>query len=132
MTEKRQFLTPDPYVAAIDWNVLEAFQVLRKPGGPDPRVRLITIFLTSSSGLMDALRTALRKSDPEALSKAAHSMKSGSMNVGATGLGKLCAELEKIGRNGTTKNADKLFAAAESQYAAVADAFKQIVSENNN
>ncbi len=132
MTEKNLPMGRDSHDATIDWEVLETLQVLRKPGGPDPRARLITVFLTSSPALMDSLRTAHRESNPEALAQAAHSMKSGSMNLGATGLGNLCAELEKIGRSGTMEKTGDLLVMAEIEYAAVATAFERIVSESEN
>jgi HPt (histidine-containing phosphotransfer) domain-containing protein len=129
MTEQCHLLHRNENDAVIDWNALKAFQALGKPGGPDPRVRLINVFLGSSPGLLEKMRAALRASDPESLAKAAHSMKSSSMNMGATGLGLLCAELEKIGRNNTMADAGRLLARAEIQYGAVAAAFRAALSE---
>jgi HPt (histidine-containing phosphotransfer) domain-containing protein len=132
MNDNKQPVVRDSREATINWEVLEALLVLRKPGGPDPRARLIKVFLSSSPTLMDSLRTAHRNSDPEALAQAAHSMKSSSMNLGATELGNLCAELERIGRSGSMEKTGDLLAMAESEYASVATAFEKIVSENEN
>ncbi|MDD2336800.1 MAG: Hpt domain-containing protein [Geobacteraceae bacterium] len=130
MTDQDLPQTSDTHHAMIDWSVLEAFLAFRRQGGPDPRIRLINVFLTSSPALLGAIRAALQSSDAASLSKAAHSMKSGSLNMGAVGLGGLCAALEKIGRNGTTDKAGELFAKVEREYAAVEAAFSKIVSEN--
>ena len=118
--------------ATIDWSVLETLQTFRKQGAPDPRTRLINIFLNSSPPLLDSLKTAIRTSAPDFLANAAHSMKSGSLNMGATELGELCARLEKIGRRGSIEEAEDLFARLEIEYGAVEAAFRKIVSEQEN
>ncbi|HOP40377.1 MAG TPA: Hpt domain-containing protein [Geobacteraceae bacterium] len=115
--------------ASIDWSVLDTFLALRKPGGPDPRARLIRVFLDSTPEMLNEMRSALRRSDPDSLAKTAHSMKSGSMNVGATELGSLCASLEKTTRNGAMKGAEDLFAKLEAQYEAVVTAFRTKLTE---
>jgi HPt (histidine-containing phosphotransfer) domain-containing protein len=108
----------------IDWSVLEDYLAFRKPGRPDPRRRIISIYLDSSPALMAAIRTAISVADGTLLSKSAHSLKSCSMNVGAGSLGSLCAELERMGRGGVIKEAKTLAAPLEKQYAAVTAAFK--------
>ena len=100
----------------IDWSVLEEFSALQKPGMPDVRARLVTAYLTSASSLMENVRQAIQDSDPQALAKAAHSMKPGSMNVGAITLGNLFAELEQISRTGNLTNAPALYERIEESY----------------
>jgi HPt (histidine-containing phosphotransfer) domain-containing protein len=129
MTEQNLQPADDAHKATIDGSVLDMLQTFRRAGGPDPRIRLINVFLNSSPALLDALRAALQSSNADALNKAAHSMKSASLNMGAVGLGDLCAALEKLGRNGTTEKAGDLFAMVEREFAAVEAAFTRIVSE---
>ena len=131
MTEQNLPPADDVHKATIDGSVLDMLQTFRREGGPDPRIRLINVFLNSSPPLLDALRAALQSSDADALSKTAHSMKSASLNMGAVGLGDLCAALEKLGRNGTTEKAGDLFIMVEREYAAVEAAFTKIVSEKD-
>jgi len=100
----------------IDWSVLDQFLVFRKPGGPDPRRRIITIYLDSSPMLMEAIKTAINGADGSLLSKSAHSLKSSSMNVGAGSLGSLCAELERTGKTGAIVEAKNLVERLEKQY----------------
>jgi HPt (histidine-containing phosphotransfer) domain-containing protein len=130
-TMTMQNLSPT-HEATIDWSVLETLQTFRKQGAPDPRTRLINIFLSSSPPLLDSLQTAIQAADPDSLANAAHSMKSGSLNMGATELGELCARLEKIGRLGSIEEAEDLLARLELEYAAVEAAFRKIVSEHEN
>ena len=108
----------------IDWSVLDQFLVFRKPGGPDPRRRIITIYLDSSPMLMEAIKTAINEADGSLLSKSSHSLKSSSMNVGAGSLGSLCAELERTGKTGSIVEAKNLVDRMETQYAAVTAALQ--------
>lgn len=129
MNRQSQFTDQDPNNAVIDWSVLDTFLALCKPGRPDPRARLIRVFLDSTPDILNQIRNAITTADARSLAGTAHSMKSGSMNVGAAQLGALCAELEKIGRSGTTEGAKEPFTRAEAQYEAVATAFRTVLSE---
>ena len=114
----------------IDWSVLDQFLEFRKPGGPDPRRRIITIYLDSSPMLMEAIKTAINGADGSLLSKSAHSLKSSSMNVGAGSLGSLCAELERTGKTGAIVEAKNLVERLKKQYtdasAALHDALQEM------
>jgi HPt (histidine-containing phosphotransfer) domain-containing protein len=108
----------------IEWSVLGSFLAFRKPGGPDPRRRIITIYLDSAPMLMEAIKTAISTADGTLVFKSAHALKSSSMNVGALGLGALSAELERSGKANSIEEAKKLFDRLETQYAAVIAALK--------
>ncbi len=111
--------------AVIDWNVLGALEELRKPGEPDMRSMLIKVYLKSSVGLINQIKTAIGKSDGPSLASAAHSLKSASVHMGATRLGVLCGELDRIGRSGVLSEAVDLVRRAEEQYAAVVTALEK-------
>jgi len=113
----------------IDWSVLDQFLVFRKPGGPDPRRRIITIYLDSSPMLMEAIKTAINEADGSLLSKSSHSLKSSSMNVGAGSLGSLCAELERTGKTGSIVEAKNLVERLETQYAAASAALHDALQQ---
>jgi HPt (histidine-containing phosphotransfer) domain-containing protein len=132
MAEHNMPRTSTELDATIDWSILETLRSYRKQGAPDPCIRLINIFLSSSPALLTTMHTALEAADPESLAKAAHSMKSSSLNMGATALGELCASLEKIGNRTITAQASNLFAMAKLEYAAVEAAFQKVLSENEN
>jgi HPt (histidine-containing phosphotransfer) domain-containing protein len=108
----------------IDWSVLDGFLAFRRPGGADPRRRIITIYLDSAPALMEAIKTAISGADGTLLSKSAHSLKSSSMNVGAGGLGSLCAKLERMGREGAISEAKDLVVQVETLYTAVTAALR--------
>ena len=103
----------------IEWSVLDELLLFRKPGGPDPRRRIITIYLDSTPMLMEAIKTAISAADGTLIFKSAHALKSSSMNVGALGLGSLCAELELTGKAGSNEESKSLFGRLETQYTAV-------------
>ncbi len=124
MATETEFSTCECNCAAIDWDVLGALAVLRKQGAPDLRTKLIKIYLDSAAGLIDRVGAAVRTSDGAALAEAAHSLKSGSTNVGATGLGMLCAELERAGKAGVMREAEELLLRTMEQYSAVTAAFE--------
>jgi two-component system, sensor histidine kinase len=103
----------------IDLSVLDGLLALSKPGSPDPRKRIIAIYIDSSAKLMEAIRSAFTASDPSVLKKAAHSLKSSSMNVGAIGLGTICSDLELLAKTGPLDEAGGLLERAETSYKAV-------------
>jgi HPt (histidine-containing phosphotransfer) domain-containing protein len=100
----------------VDLSVLDALLALRKPGAPDPRRRVITIYMDSAPKLMEAIRKAFAASDETSLKKAAHSLKSASMNVGAKGLGAICADLEGLAMAVSLDDAGGLIQRAETSY----------------
>jgi HPt (histidine-containing phosphotransfer) domain-containing protein len=121
--------THNPTNTVIDWSILDAFGALRKPGGQDPRARLMTVYLQSSPSLVEALRAALTAGDAPALITSAHSLKSSSSGIGATGFGRICAEIEQLGRANALQDASALLEQAEKEFAAVCAAFREALRE---
>lgn len=70
--------------------------------------RVVRIYLDQAPTILRELRAAVDESEPERCSKAAHSLKSSSMNVGAKTLSALCKELESLGKRGSTDGAANL------------------------
>lgn len=129
-TDENTMMTSTPPTnTLIDWSVLDAFAAFRKPGGQDPRARLITVYLQSSPSLMETLSAALTAGDAPAFAKAAHSLKSSSAGVGATGFGHVCAELEQLGRANALHDAPALLERAENEFSAVCAAFREALRE---
>lgn len=110
---------------AVDWSVLDALKALQRPGKPDLRAQLMTVYLNSSPPLMDGIRTAVGNGDAQALADAAHALKSSSMSVGAIRFGQRCAELEKLGKTSDMERASHLVSQADALFSAVCDAFRQ-------
>lgn len=59
---------------------------------------LVDTFLEDGARQLDAMRAAVEQGDIASLTRAAHSLKSGSLNVGALALGEQCRTLEAAGR----------------------------------
>ncbi len=115
---------------AVDWRVLDELKILQKPGAPDLRLRLMSMFLKSSPPLMEGIRTGALHSDAQLLTTSAHTLKSTCLSLGAMRLGAICAELEQIGRNEAIQDIADLIAEAEGQYAAVIAAFQEVLEQN--
>ena len=77
---------------------------------------LIESFLTTSPPLVTELRQALEQEDASKLSRAAHTLKSGSADFGAMTLSGFCKELEMQGKAGSLDGADDLMAQVETEY----------------
>ena len=114
---------------AVDWSVLESLAVLQKPGAPDLRTRLITIYLKSSLGLMEGIKTAFITGNAPLLATSAHALKSSSLSLGAIRLGTLCAALENIGRANEMHDVDDLANMVEEHYAAVTAVFRDALGQ---
>lgn len=77
---------------------------------------LVDTFLEDGANQLDAMRAAVEQGDIASLTRAAHSLKSGSLNVGALQLGELCRALEEAGRGGAVPDADPQIAAIASGF----------------
>ena len=80
---------------------------------------LLDAYLGDSEERLDMLRQALRDSDADALSKAAHSLKGSCSNMGAVALAGLCLELEKAGRAVALEQAAGLLRQVEQELSVV-------------
>ncbi|MEA2518640.1 MAG: two-component system, sensor histidine kinase and response regulator [Chloroflexota bacterium] len=87
---------------------------------------LVDTYLGDGVSQLATMRDAAAGGDLDALTRAAHSLKSGSMNVGAIRLGELCRSLEEAGRSGTVDEPARLVAVIA---AAFDDAATALVAE---
>jgi HPt (histidine-containing phosphotransfer) domain-containing protein len=84
----------------IDEKVLDELRA--SVGGDDDFVRdLIEAFLSDSGAQLDAIESALKADDAEALVRPAHTLKSSSATVGAMELSAAARALEMAGRSGS-------------------------------
>lgn len=103
----------------LDASTLETLRKLRRDGQPDLLAQLFRIYLADSPRLAEIVRTAAAKSDTPAFTKAAHTLKSSSANIGARRFSALCSQLQDLGRAGDCASAAALLPAFEAEYAAV-------------
>ncbi|MCQ8902689.1 MAG: PAS domain S-box protein [Methanothrix sp.] len=83
---------------ALDRSALSRLRELQEAGEPDVVAELGAIFLSNAPSRIASMHQALERNDPDALYRAAHSMKSASASIGAHRLSRMCAEIEALGR----------------------------------
>jgi HPt (histidine-containing phosphotransfer) domain-containing protein len=83
---------------------------------------LVDTYLEDGERQVADLRAGVANSDPEALVRPAHSLKSNSLNLGATELGGLCRELEERSRMGDVPDAPDRVEAIATAFATVREA----------
>ncbi len=97
-----------------------------KDGGPLVQ-QLVEVYRESARELLDSLRAGLDQGDPERVRRAAHALKSGSANVGAERLSRLCRELEVSSRLGISQQTRELVLAIESEHGRVLTALEDLI-----
>jgi len=99
---------PAPAAAVLDQRALGRVRALSAGRGSDLMTRLAALYAASSQELVGSLRSAQQQGDLTALARAAHALKSSSVNVGASVLADTCAELERAARGGKARLASFL------------------------
>jgi two-component system sensor histidine kinase/response regulator len=92
---------------------------LRELGSEDDDVlaEVVDLYVDDAPSRIEAMRSAIAASDPEALSEAAHALKSSSGNVGAVKVREICQQLETTGREGKIDGAGAVLTQLEREYA---------------
>ena len=120
-------------VAGADQAVLDrsALDGLYEMTGKDPEfmAQMLDSYLTTSVTLLEKLRTGVAEGDAAAVRLAAHTLKSGSADMGAQELSQACAELEALGKEGELDGAAQLLARVEWLYPGVRDALEEVRAE---
>jgi HPt (histidine-containing phosphotransfer) domain-containing protein len=80
---------------------------------------LVDTFLEDGRAQIEGMRASLADGDTERLGRAAHSLKSGSLNVGALDLGATCRSLEEAARAGDVPDAGERIDAIAAGFEAV-------------
>ena len=111
----------------IDEQALDNIRALQRPGGPDLMGKIIGLYFESSHALVQRMRNALVQNDPTELREAAHSLKSGSANLGAVGLAQLCKDLEDRGREDNLDGAEQVLTDVERTHDAVCHALTHVL-----
>jgi PAS domain S-box-containing protein len=83
--------------------------------------RIIGIYLQEAPVALQSLRHAINAADAEALRRAAHKFKSSSMQLGASRMANLCAQLEKLGQLGTTNTGKVILSDMEHELTNIKD-----------
>jgi PAS domain S-box-containing protein len=86
--------------------------------------KVVSIYLKSSTGFIEAIRSAAASGDTTVLMKASHSLKSASTNIGAIMLADLCKELEMKGKTNNTEEVLQIVDTLKAEYERVRVALK--------
>lgn len=103
---------------AIDSTALDSVRALEASGSVGLLARLLQMYVERAPDLYDEIESAIHRGDLESTSRAAHSMKSSSANVGATRLAARCSEIELMSREGNATGIDELLASLKVEYVA--------------
>ena len=104
---------------AVDRKALDAIRELGGSASPDLLDQVIRIYLDTTPELLDTLRSGLAAAHTEAVRTAAHTLKSSSANLGATGLSELCKRLETAARGGMLTSDLPTIRQIDAEYARV-------------
>jgi CheY-like chemotaxis protein/HPt (histidine-containing phosphotransfer) domain-containing protein len=100
-------VAPDGGQPHVDLGVIEKL-LEQAGGGSDLLKSLIRTYLADAPARIAAIREGMARGDAPAVARAAHALKSASANLGATVLARLCKDLERHCRAGSTLDADDL------------------------
>ncbi len=119
----------EPAAAAgvLDGAAIARIRALSRPARPSLLPKVISLFVSSSSEQLRALRAVLDRGDLEAASGIAHSLKAAAGNVGASELARLAASLERACQQGAQQRATDLADQMADAHPAVLSALQQEV-----
>lgn len=86
----------------IDIKVLQSFRKMVCKNTRNIMAEMIDCYLEDSPQLLEEIAKAIAQKNAHLLRRAAHTLKSSSMTLGAINLSNFCKELEKIGQDGNT------------------------------
>lgn len=108
----------------LDPTVLDNYRQLAGEDASLLIADLLSTFLEDAPGRVDNMQQAVDDANPEALSDAAHALKSASANLGAKQLSKFCAEAEALGCGGSMDGAQELVVQVSQAYQTIRTLFE--------
>jgi HPt (histidine-containing phosphotransfer) domain-containing protein len=112
----------------IDRTVLEGIRMLEGPDRQGLLEKVVSLFLSDSLKHMERIRASAEAGDPESLRRAAHTLKSSSANVGATGVSEICRKIEAETAEGNPPaSGGPLFEKLESEYRSACSELRAIL-----
>jgi HPt (histidine-containing phosphotransfer) domain-containing protein len=90
---------------------------------PDGKIgllkRVVDLYIEKSPPLIQQMLLGLDRGNSEEVYRAAHSLKSSSATVGATGLAEMCRRLEMAGREGSLEGAPEMIREIDAEFSRV-------------
>ena len=82
----------------IDREIFDSLRELESEQDPHFVKNFFNLYLDAIPKILEQIQYGLSENNAELLESSAHALKSSSLNAGATSLGELCADLEKLAR----------------------------------
>jgi signal transduction histidine kinase/HPt (histidine-containing phosphotransfer) domain-containing protein len=99
---------PPRMAPVVDGAVLAELRKYQKPGEADFVTELIGVFQDDLAIRLNQMRAGLQAADAHQISQAAHALKGGSGELGATGMREICSRLEMSAANGSIEEAPSM------------------------
>jgi HPt (histidine-containing phosphotransfer) domain-containing protein len=121
-------MTEKTGASAIDGAVLDGIRSLEGPGGQGLLEKVLTLYLADSLKLMEGIRSAAKSGEADVLRRSAHTLKSSSANVGATGVSDICRKIEgEVSAGNPPAADDPLLGKLEEEYLAARKGLQDIL-----
>ncbi|HEX3536213.1 MAG TPA: Hpt domain-containing protein, partial [Stellaceae bacterium] len=99
----------------LDFVTIEKIRRIPGDNGASLLRQVVSRFVANSGPLMADIRAKTRTSDPEAMWRAAHSLKSSAATIGAIRVSQRCAEMEALARDKGVLPAETVLVALEHE-----------------
>ncbi|HET6871138.1 MAG TPA: GAF domain-containing protein [Solirubrobacteraceae bacterium] len=106
-----------------------ALQSLRDLGGDEFLAEVVSVFRADAPVLLTSLRDALDHGDGEELRRAAHTLKSNGLTLGASAFAGLCRTIEQSAKDGILEGVPQLVDRVEQEYRTLQPALARLGSE---
>jgi CheY-like chemotaxis protein len=107
-----------------------ALQSLRDLGGAEFLAEVVSVFLADAPALIASLRSSLDQGDAEELRRAAHTLKSNGLTLGATAFAELARTIEQSAKDGRFDGVPPLVDRVEREYRTLQPALASLGSES--
>ena len=111
----------------LDPHVIDGLRQLNQPGEPDVVREVLMLFIHDAPQRIEAVTNAARSGQAESLQRAAHALKGAAATIGATGLQRICRELEDLGKRESTNGVGAALQALYVEYERVREAIEQLL-----
>ncbi len=124
-------MTEPSGASMIDRVVLDRIRALEGPDSRGLLKKVIGLYLSDSERLVERIRSAAETGDPEALRRAAHTLKSSSGNVGAARVSEICRRIEgEMAAGNLPSSGDPLLAGLEAAYRSAREELRAVLGED--
>lgn len=116
----------------LNLQTLDQLRAIQPGNHPDLIQRVIGLYVADAPGLLATMRDALRQGDASVLERAAHSLKSSSAALGATGLSERCKKLGAMAHSQSLAQAETLLAQVEADLADTHQALTDYLAQQSS